>query len=120
MPTSRFSKAENGVITDSKTGKKWLVVFSAPATWTAAETAILGLLEDGGGWRFPTLAELQQIFEKGKGTRNIDPLFAVTGTTFWADEIDATTAGVFICCARNKDWRYKIYDLNTNTLAVKE
>lgn len=55
----RFSRNEEGVITDSKTGLEWQEGPDRPITWLQAADWIKDL---GSGWRFPTLGELEGIF----------------------------------------------------------
>ena len=45
-----------------------------------------GLDVDGGGWRMPTIKELETIYQEAKGKRNLTPLVMATGLYVWSCE----------------------------------
>jgi len=57
----RFSKS-GSVITDSVTGLQWRVGPDSDIDWFDARDWVSGL---GGGWRMPTLSELETLFDGG-------------------------------------------------------
>ncbi len=75
----RFTKADNGVITDSVTGLDWYVGPNADNNWHEAKAWTESLTVAGGGWRLPTVPELQGIYQKGPPPVNMDPLFQAQG-----------------------------------------
>ncbi len=81
----RFTKAENGVITDRVTGLDWYV--GQENTWHQAKAWVEGLTVAGGGWRLPTVAELKAIYQKGASANNMDPLFQTTVAWAWSGEL---------------------------------
>jgi hypothetical protein len=81
----RFTKAANGVITDSATGLDWYV--GKENTWHEAKAWVEGLTVAGGGWRLPTVAELKAIYQKGASANNMDPLFQTTVAWAWSGEL---------------------------------
>jgi hypothetical protein len=81
----RFTKAENGVITDRLTGLDWYV--GQENTWHQAKAWVDGIIVAGGGWRLPTVAELQAIYQKGASANNMDPLFQTTVAWAWSGEL---------------------------------
>ena len=81
----RFTKAPNGVITDRATGLDWYV--GQENTWHQAKAWVEGLTVAGGGWRLPTVAELQAIYQKGASANNMDPLFQTTVAWAWSGEL---------------------------------
>jgi hypothetical protein len=83
----RFSKANNGVITDRVTGLEWYVGPNEDNTWREAKAWTESLTVDGGGWRLPTMAELKAIYQKGASPYNMDPLFQVKGAWAWSGEL---------------------------------
>lgn len=87
---ARFSKAANGVITDSQTGLQWYVGKNRINHYDAEKWA-RSLSVDGGGWRLPTRAELKGIYQKGVGKKyhNIDPVFEISSDYLyvWSSEI---------------------------------
>jgi hypothetical protein len=83
----RFTKAENGVITDHTTGLEWYVGPSPDNTWHEAKAWTESLTVAGGGWRLPTMAELKAIYQKDASDVNMDPLFQAKGAWAWSGEL---------------------------------
>jgi hypothetical protein len=83
----RFTKASNGVITDSLTGLDWYVNPNADTTWHEAKAWVESLTVAGGGWRLPTMAELKAIYQKDASDVNMDPLFQAKGAWAWSGEL---------------------------------
>ena len=71
----RFTKADNGVITDSVTGLEWYVGPNGDNNWHQAKAWTENLTVAGDGWRLPTVPELKAIYQKGASCVNMDPLF---------------------------------------------
>jgi hypothetical protein len=84
---TRFTKASDGVITDSVTGLQWYVNPSPANTWYQAKAWADNLTVAGGGWRLPTMAELKGIYQKGASGTNMDPLFQAQGVWVWSGEL---------------------------------
>jgi hypothetical protein len=92
----RFTKANNGVITDSVTGLEWYVGPNQDNNWHQAKAWVENLTVAGGGWRLPTVAELKGIYQKGASFTNMDPIFQSTRVWVWSGEMhDARTAWGF-------------------------
>ena len=83
----RFTKADNGVITDSLTGLEWYVNPNPDQTFREAKAWVEGLTVAGGGWRLPTMAELKAIYQKDASAYHMDPLFQVKGAWAWSGEL---------------------------------
>jgi Protein of unknown function (DUF1566) len=83
----RFTKAENGVITDHTTGLEWYVGPNPDNTWREAKAWTESLTVTGGGWRLPTMPELKAIYQPGASPYNMDPLFQVKGAWAWSGEL---------------------------------
>jgi hypothetical protein len=79
---TRFTKTENGVISDSGTGLEWYVGPDQDTNWSQAKSWTESLTVGGGGWRMPTIPELNAIYKQGAGRNNIDPIFQTTDN-FW-------------------------------------
>ena len=82
----RFTKAENGVITDHVTGLDWYV--GQENTWHQAKAWVEGLSVAGGGWRLPSVAELKALYQPGASANNMDPLFQTTVAWAWSSELN--------------------------------
>ena len=83
----RFTKADNGVITDRVTGLDWYVNPNPDTTWHEAKAWVESLTVAGGGWRLPTMAELKAIYQKDASADNMDPLFQAKGAWAWSGEL---------------------------------
>jgi hypothetical protein len=66
-PPGRYTIPTTGVVYDTKTKLKWQAGFATNVPWgTAAgqtEAICKALTLDGGGWRLPTLKELQSLVD---------------------------------------------------------
>jgi hypothetical protein len=83
----RFTKADNGVITDRVTGLDWYVNPNPDTTWHEAKAWVESLAVAGGGWRLPTMAELKAIYQKDASANHMDPLFQAKGAWAWSGEL---------------------------------
>ena len=83
----RFTKADNGVITDRETGLDWYVNPNPDQKYREAKAWVEGLTVAGGGWRLPTMAELKAIYQKDASAYHMDPLFQVKGAWAWSGEL---------------------------------
>ena len=79
----RFVKTDDGIIYDTKTDLEWYVGPDRDMTWKEAEEWTNNLSLGGGGWRMPTYSELSTLYQDGRGTRNMSPLFETTGWWVW-------------------------------------
>jgi hypothetical protein len=84
----RFTRANNGVITDSVTGLDWYVGPNQDNNWHQAKAWAENLTVDGGGWRMPTLPELKAIYQKDASPTNMDPLFQTTRVWVWSGQLN--------------------------------
>jgi hypothetical protein len=92
----RFTKADNGVITDSLTGLEWYVRPNSDNNWHEAKAWTDSLTVAGGGWRMPTVPELKGIYQKGASRVNMDPLFQAKAAWVWSGQMhDTRTAWGF-------------------------
>ncbi len=86
----RFTKAQSGVITDHVTGLEWYVGPSPDNNWHEAKAWTENLTVAGGGWRMPTIPELQALYQKGASRANMDPLFQPKAAWVWSGQMDDT------------------------------
>ena len=83
----RFTKADNGVITDSVTGLDWYVNPNPDQKFREAKAWVEGLTVAGGGWRLPSMAELKAIYQQGASANHMDPQFQAKGAWAWSGEL---------------------------------
>ncbi len=93
-PADQYS-ASNGVVTDLKTGLEWEQTPAvAGYTWSQANAYCQNLGTAGGGWRLPTLRELQSVFDHRFPAmyQFMDPIFQnASGYFTWSSSLVAAT-----------------------------
>ena len=98
----------NGVVKDTKTGLEWKVGPDNDNDWDGARSWVEGLNLDGGGWRMPTMDELNGLYKKGTGDRNMTPFLKTTGWRVWSGEAQGSShARYFIFSNGCRDWLYR-------------
>ena len=87
----------NGVVRDTKTWLEWKVGPDKDMNWNEAKSWVESLNLDGGGWRMPTMDELEGLYKKAPRYRNMTPLLKTTGLWVWSGETkgSARFAGAF-------------------------
>ncbi|MEW6267502.1 MAG: caspase family protein [Thermodesulfobacteriota bacterium] len=91
---SASSSLAAGIIV--KNNLEWYEGPDRDTTWDEARAWVAGLKVGGGGWRMPTRSELAGLYEKGRGSRNMDPAFQTTGWFVWSGELrDSSSAWLF-------------------------
>ena len=94
---SHFIGFPNGVVRDTKTGLEWMAGPDKDTTWNEAKQWVESHNVAGGGWRMPTIDELETLYENGKGSRNMTPLLKTTGWWVWSGETkDSSSARSFV------------------------
>ncbi|UCF91616.1 MAG: DUF1566 domain-containing protein [Desulfobacterales bacterium] len=96
----QYLSYENGIIYDEKTNIEWLVGPDKYITWDDARAWIESLSFEGGGWRLPTKEELESLYKKGAGERNMTRLLKTTGWRVWSNETEGPSAA----------WYFNFYD----------
>jgi hypothetical protein len=86
-PAPRFTQADNGVITDRDTGLEWFAGPNPDNTFSQAKAWVESLTVAGGGWRLPTIQELEGIYQKDASAVNLDRSFKVGGAWIWSGEL---------------------------------
>ncbi|MBI5548961.1 MAG: DUF1566 domain-containing protein [Deltaproteobacteria bacterium] len=88
-PASNY-QISGGVVTDAVTGLQWQRSISTEEyLWEDAKSYCAGSWLDGGGWRLPTVVELQSIVDFGRYDPAIDPM-AFPNTppdSFWTSSV---------------------------------
>lgn len=116
----RFSKAANGIISDSVTGLEWYVGPNTDNNWHEAKTWVENLSIAGGGWRMPTVPELKALYQNGASPYNMDPLFGTPGVWVWSGQLnDASTAWGFAFYNGLEGWHGLDYGYGRQVLAVR-
>lgn len=97
---SPFKVSKEGVITDTRTGLEWAPDPGKPMDWWQAVHYAETLALAGGGWRLPTMAELQGLFildedYKQEDGNYIDPAFHLQDCCSWSSQLRDASAGRF-------------------------
>ena len=95
-----YTAYDNGIVKDASTGLEWKTGPDRNMTWNKAKSWVAGLKTGGGGWRMPTLDELEGIYKKGTGNRNITLMLKTTGWDVWSGETKGSSGA----------WRFDFYD----------
>jgi hypothetical protein len=90
----------NGIVKDTNTGLEWKAGPDKTTTWNEARSWVQSLNLDGGGWRMPTMDELKDLYESGKGDRNMTPLLKTSGWFVWSGETKGSSGA----------WYFNFYD----------
>lgn len=81
-----FIAYANGIVKDTSTGLEWIAWTGRNMNWNNARSWVQGLDLEGGGWRMPSLNELEGLYGEGRGTKNITSLLKITGWHVWSGE----------------------------------
>ena len=90
-----FIKYANGVVYDNKTDLEWYAGPDKETNWNMAKQWAERLQVAGGGWRLPTIKELEALHEQDVGTRNMTPLLETTGWFVWSGESKGSASWFF-------------------------
>jgi hypothetical protein len=116
----RFTKAINGVITDSVTGLDWYVGTNQDNNWHQAKAWTETLTVAGGGWRLPDIMELKALYQQGASRINLDPLFQAPGAWVWSGQLkDASFAWGFAFYNGQEGWHGVDYGYGRLAFAVR-
>jgi hypothetical protein len=116
----RFVKYDNGIVYDAKTDLEWYAGPDRDTTWEEAREWANNLSLDGGGWRMPTGNELSTLYQRGKGARNISPLFETTGWWIWTNwTIEGRRSQGFRLDLGFEDWEIANMSSTSRAFAVR-
>lgn len=92
---TRFTLSKDGALTDSLTNLEWVIGPDKDTNYAQAEQWVATCGVAGDGWRMPTKAELNTLYQPGIGERNMDPAIKTTGWWVWAGPRDSSSAWDF-------------------------
>ncbi len=84
---SPFKVLSNGVIEDPRTGLEWAPVPMPTVNYEMALAYARSLGLAGGGWRLPTIDELEGLYETGQGGCGLDSAFGDRYPNAWAANV---------------------------------
>jgi len=94
----------NGVVRDTSTGLEWKVGPDKDITWNEARSWVQSLNLDGGGWRMPSMDELEHLYKEGKADRNMTPLLKTSGWWVWSGEEKGSSDAWIFNFLGGRDW----------------
>jgi hypothetical protein len=119
MP-ARFTKGQDGVITDRVTGLEWYINPNRDNTWHQAKAWAESLAVAGGGWRLPSLMELKALYKTGTSAVHMDPVFQLPGAYVWSGDLkDPQFAWGFAFYSGLEGWHSVNYGFGRVALAVR-
>jgi hypothetical protein len=115
-----FLLTSSGIVRDAKTGLEWKAGPDKNTNWHEAMAWTKKLNLDGGGWRMPTLDELEGLYKKGAGSLNMTPLLKTTGWQVWSDKLkDSSFAWGFYFVSGGKGWDGQTFPHDFRAFAVR-
>jgi hypothetical protein len=110
----------NGIVRDTSTNLEWIAGPDRNITWTEANSWVKNLKVGGGGWRMPTLKELESLYKKGAGPRNMTPFLKIKGWWVWSGEtVGAREARSFSFGHGFKGWMFRGNSSSERVFAVR-
>ena len=110
----------NGIVKDTRTGLEWFVGPDKNTTWGEADSWVKKLYLAGGGWRMPSLDELESLYKKGAGPRNMTPLLKTNGWWVWSGEtVGPREARSFAFGHGFKGWIFRGNSASERVFAVR-
>jgi hypothetical protein len=115
-----FIAYSNGIVRDTGTGLEWISGPDRNMNWNKAKSWVESLNIAGGGWRMPTIEEIETLYKKGTGTRNITQLLKTTGWWVWSGETKgSSSAWHFYFNGGDKAWSPRTTSGNLRAFAVR-
>jgi len=115
-----FCALPNGIVKDSNRGLEWVAGPDRDTGWNEARAWVEDLNIDGGGWRMPTMDELEGLYKKGAGQRNMTPLLKTIGWFVWSSETKGSlSAWIFYFSSGGRSWAFHDNSGNARAFAVR-
>ena len=121
---SRFSRSDDGVVTDSETNLQWLLGPDKQVNYNQAEQWVAWAAANvaGGGWQMPTREQLKTLYDPAyRYSGHISPVFNVTHDRWvWAEPCNSSSAWYFYFDTGNDICRPRNYSIdNLRVFAVR-
>jgi hypothetical protein len=110
----------NGIVKDTRTGLEWVAGPDKDTNWDEAKSWVEGLNLGGGGWRMPTMDELEGVYKNGAGSRNMTPLLKTSGWWVWSGETKGSSnAWLFDFLDGSRYWIVRNFSYGRRAFAVR-
>lgn len=125
----RFTASGDGTVIDSKTGLQWAQRDNGQGiNWNNARSYCSNLSTAGGGWRLPSMDELDGIYDRsetlttpcGQWTCEVSPLFRLTGGWYWSNESSGSSEAWFFFLTDGTRYSISVsYSADVRALCVR-
>ncbi len=105
-PTARFVQDSRGIIRDLRAGLEWYHDDTA-RSWHNTKTWAEGLAVGGGGWRMPTVIEVQNLRPEGM------PSHLFTSSYIWTSAMAVVDDPMTTTFDESQAWAVRFYDADT-------
>ena len=116
----RFLPLTNGIVKDTRTGLEWIAGPDEDTNWEQAILWVKNLNVDSGGWRMPSIEELETLYLPIEGKRNMTPHLKTTGWWVWSGETEGSNQAKFYdFYNRAQGWQKKKFAQTVRAFAVR-
>ena len=116
----RFLPLTNGIVKDTRTGLEWIAGPDKDTNWVQAILWVKDLNFDSGGWRMPSIDELESLYLPITGKRNMTPHLKTTGWWVWSGETEGPNqAKYYDFYNRTWGWQKKSFAQTVRAFAVR-
>ena len=113
----------NGIVKDTHTGLEWKAGPDKDTNWNEARSWVQNLNLDGGGWRMPTMDELEGLYKKGVGSHNLTSLLLNSTSKYlwvWSGETKGSSdARNFSFSSGYRNWISRNFSYYERAFAVR-
>lgn len=113
----RFTAPGDGTVRDSQTGLQWAQRDNGQdINWNNARSYCSNLSTAGGGWRLPSMDELDGIYDRsetlttpcGQWTCEVSPLFSLTGPVVWISESSGSSGAWTFALTNGRRYSFSV------------
>ncbi len=118
--SGQFTKHQNGIVYDSKTGLEWFPGPDVKMNFRKAKVLVSSLSLDGGGWRMPSIYELKALQKDWITSKETAGLLPAASARVWYED---TVPGAYVYYYNfeigQAYWEYPSYAPDCNAFAVR-
>ena len=115
----RFIAYDNGIVRDTETGLEWIAGPDRDMTWDEAKSWVQSLNLAGGGWRMPTMDELEGLYKKVAVSRNMTMLLEKEWYVWSGETKDSSYAWGFSFYTGSRVWYERGSSMHKHAFAVR-
>ena len=117
-----YTRNSKGIVIDHVTNLEWQDTPIKNKDWYGSKNYCNALSLDGGGWRLPTIRELETLVNYTKSHNVVDDIFEnVRSGNYWSlNEYENKSNPDKAWIVRFQSWGYSLPELKTNDVVVEE